>query len=101
MPELQIEKIADGPITCLRIGGAITEKLDGKKLAAGLKAKMLVVDFSGVTNISSFGIREWVAFNRAIEKSVEKVYIIGCAPAVMHEIQVVTDFVGKGLLFSF
>src|SRR5688572_6225257 len=88
-PKLDLEKVSDGPITCLRFRGIINEHFDGKKLGHQVKAKSLVLDLSGVEKISSFGIREWTAFTSIIDKSVDTTYLIGCAPRVISQMNMV------------
>jgi hypothetical protein len=100
-PTLEIEKFSEAAITCLKCRGTINEQLDGKHLAGTVKAKTLVLDLSGVEKISSFGIREWSAFIGAVEKNVDNIYLLGCTPRVINQINMVTNFVGRSLIFSF
>jgi anti-anti-sigma regulatory factor len=98
---LEVEKISEGPITCLRFRGTINEQFEGKKLGGSLRAKMLILDLSEVHKVSSFGIREWSAFTGVAEKSIERIYLIGCTPKVMNQLGMVSGLIGKGLIFSF
>lgn len=98
---IEIEKVSDGPITCLKLRGTINEQFEGKKLGSTVRAKVLVLDLSDVQRISSFGIREWGAFTNVIDRSCDKVYVIGCTPKVINQLGMVADFLGKGLIFSF
>src|SRR5690242_17264962 len=93
--KLEIERISEGDVTCLRVNGPLNESFDGRRFTSSIKARYLIIDLAGTTNISSFGIREWIAFHKALEGKVEKIYIIGCVPIVMHEVRVVHDFVGR------
>lgn len=99
--KIQIEKFSDGPIACLRFRGTIDETFDGKKLAATIKAKKLILDLGAVTKISSFGVREWLSFMGAVEKSVPQIYLINCTPKAVNQINMVANFVGRGHVFSF
>jgi anti-anti-sigma regulatory factor len=99
--QLQIEKITEGPITCVKFNGIINEKFEGKKTAAAIKAKKLVLDLGGVVRVSSFGVREWLDFIGVVGRTMDEFYLINCSPKVMNQLNLVTDFTGKGLVFSF
>jgi anti-anti-sigma regulatory factor len=98
---LEIEKFSEGPITCLRFKGTIDEKFEGKKLAGTIKAKKMVLDLGQVHKISSFGVREWLSFMNALEKAAQHIYLINCTPKVVNQINMVANFLGKALVFSF
>jgi anti-anti-sigma regulatory factor len=99
--KLAIEKFSEGTITCLRFKGTIDEKFEGKKLAGTIKAKKLVLDLGQVDKISSFGVREWLSFISTVEKNVQQLVLINCTPKVVNQINMVANFLGKGMVFSF
>ncbi len=100
-PRLNVEKVSDGKITSLKFSGTINESFEGKKLAASVRGKTLVVNFSEVRKVSSFGIREWTTFMRTVQRPGRKIYFIRCAPKIVNQINIVADFVGKAHVFSF
>jgi len=99
--KLKIEKLSDGAVTCLRLEGTIDESFDGKKLAATVKGETLVLDLGGVRKISSFGIREWVDFVGGAGERVQSLILVECSPKVVDQLNMVMNFAGKGLVFSF
>lgn len=99
--KLRLEKFADQEITCLRVIGGIDESFEGKKHAAGIKTPVVVLEMSGVDRVTSFGIREWSNFISVVNKSARETYLIGCSPKVVNQINMVSSFVGSGLVFSF
>src|SRR5688572_30524167 len=99
--KIAIEKFADGGIVCLRLSGTIDESFEGKKLAATVKGKTLVLDLADIKKISSFGIREWVDFIKTVSGSVDEIVLIECAPKVVDQLNMVGNFAGKGRVFSF
>ncbi len=99
--KLKIDKFADSGIMCLKFEGAIDEDFEGKKLAATVKAKTLVLDLGGIRKISSFGIREWVDFMNGLAKNVETIILLECAPKVVDQLNMVANFAGEGRVFSF
>jgi anti-anti-sigma regulatory factor len=100
-PKLTIERLTDGAITCLKLVGTIDEQFEGKKIAAGIKAPMLVLDLGGIERISSFGIREWVDFVAALGPRVGSLWFVECAPKVIDQFNMVANFGGAGHLVSF
>lgn len=99
--KIAIDKFSDGGIVCLKFSGTIDEAFEGKKLAATIKAKTLVLDLADIKKISSFGIREWVDFVKAVDSHVEEIVLIECAPKVVDQLNMVGNFAGKGRVFSF
>jgi hypothetical protein len=91
-PKLQIEKFADGAISCLKFNGMIDESFEGKKIAQSIKCDTLVLDLGGVKKISSFGIREWVDFMNAATKGAKTTVLIECAPKVVDQLNMVANF---------
>jgi anti-anti-sigma regulatory factor len=99
---LQVDKFIEGPITCLRLQGTINESFDGKRLASQIRARTLILDLGGIRKISSFGIREWTDFIKAVARGVDRIVAIECTPKVVDQLNMVSDFLGgKGQVFSF
>jgi hypothetical protein len=99
--KLRIDKASDGNITCLKLSGTIDEQFDGKKIAAGVKGGVLVLDLADIERISSFGIREWVDFITGISGKVQSLWFVECAPKVVDQFNMVANFGGAGSLVSF
>jgi anti-anti-sigma regulatory factor len=99
---LNIDRVVEGQVTCLRFNGVINEAFDGKRLAAGIKASTLVLDFGEIKRISSFGIREWAEFIQAVERNVQRIIAIEVTPKVVDQLNMVAQLLGaKGSVFSF
>jgi hypothetical protein len=99
--KLKIDKFADGPIVCLKFTGTIDEAFEGKKIAATIKARTLVLDLADIRKISSFGIREWVDFIGAVDKTTDEIFLLECSPKVVDQLNMVANFASKGKIFSF
>ncbi len=98
---LTVEKVSEGQIACLKFHGTLDETFDGKKLGATVRAQTLIIDLGSVVKISSFGLREWSDFMRGVEKSAKSIYLIECTPKVVDQFNMVANFAGKGLVYSF
>lgn len=99
--KLTIEKVANGNINCLRFVGTIDEAFEGKRLASTVRADTLILDLGQVNKISSFGLREWSDFIKAVERSVKRLYIVECTPKAVDQLNMVANFAGQGLVYSF
>ncbi len=98
--KLKIAKIVEGDIQCLRFIGTIDEDFNGAEVAEGVKGT-LIVDLGEVQRISSFGIREWVDFIKAVEDKTHAIYFIECSPKIIDQFNMVGNFGGKGRILSF
>ncbi|MDY0001980.1 MAG: STAS domain-containing protein [Polyangia bacterium] len=98
--KLKVTKIVEGDIMCLRFIGTIDEDFHGKSIAEGVKGT-LIVDLAEVKRISSFGIREWVDFIKAVEQNTHSIYFIECSPKIIDQFNMVANFGGRGKILSF
>ncbi len=98
--KLKVAKIVEGDIQCLRFIGTIDEDFNGADLAEGVKGT-LILDLGEVRRISSFGIREWVDFIKAVDEKTHAIYFIECSPKIIDQFNMVGNFGGKGKILSF
>ena len=99
--KLSTERITDGNVTCLRFSGTIDESFDGKRLASTIKTSVLILHMAEVVRVSSFGIREWADFLKAVERGADSILMVECSPRVVDQINMVANFAGKGRVYSF
>jgi hypothetical protein len=97
---LSSERSSDGTQTYIRIDGVINERLDGKRAAARIKSKSVVLNCAGVALITSYGVRAWFDFVRALERRKIELYFVECSTAFVRETNQVIDFVGPGQVVS-
>ncbi|MGM0596492.1 MAG: STAS domain-containing protein [Myxococcota bacterium] len=97
---LEVKKVVDNNILALQLNGNIDESFNGKQLADGLK-DILIIDFSGVKRISSFGIREWLEFLKIANDKCEAIYYIKAPSRIIDQFNMVANFGGKGEILSF
>lgn len=100
-PKLRLDKVSDGGITLVKLGGTIDEQFEGKKIAGGIKGGTLILELAEIERISSFGIREWVDFVSAVSQKVSSLWFVECAPKVIDQFNMVANFGGAGHLISF
>jgi anti-anti-sigma regulatory factor len=85
----------------LRLRGVIDEDNNLSGLVDRLGGDVLVVDASEVDRINSCGVRDWVNWLIAVEEMRFKVILIRCAPPIVTQINLVTNFVGDAVVHSF
>ena len=97
-PKVEIEHYPG--VSRVTLSGTIDERL-GKDAFASLKGRssMVVVDLDGVTRVTSFGVREWMAIIK--ELPTEKYWFIRCRPSIFSQFNLVAGFGGRGHVISF
>ncbi|MEM6733484.1 MAG: hypothetical protein AAF658_18135, partial [Myxococcota bacterium] len=63
-------------------------------------ADQLVLDLSGVRQVNSFGVREWIRALRGLN-GLSKLYFVDCAPRIIDQFNMVVGFDASGNLLTF
>lgn len=85
----------------LRLRGVIDEDNHLASLIPKLSGEVLVVDASEVERINSCGVRDWVNWLHGVEDAGLKVVLIRTSPSIVTQINLVTNFVGGSVVYSF
>lgn len=88
-------------VSFLKISGTIDED---NALAGSLKkieGRTVVIDLSGVERINSCGVRDWVNWLNDLEAAGKQAVLVRCSPCIVTQINLVHNFVGKGIVKSF
>lgn len=80
--------------------GAITEDADLRAVAALDTADPLSLDLSGVDQINSCGVREWIHFVRALTDAQHTFEFVRCSPAIVRQLNTIANFRGGGQVKS-
>jgi ABC-type transporter Mla MlaB component len=94
---IDVQTAADGQRVVLR--GAITETANFAALLSRL-APRTAIDLSGVERINSIGVREWINFVRQAAKPGRTVTLEKCSPAVVEQLNMISDFAGGAQIRS-
>ena len=81
-------------LTRVSISGDITESSDFSSLLSQ-PTSTLVLDLSGVNQINSCGVREWVNAIHALEKSGKALTFERCSFAVVSQLNMIASFRGN------
>ena len=84
--------------TVLSLSGVIDENAELSPLSS--VREDVVINMKAVRRINSFGVRAWIDAVRQIPNSVSLVFV-ECPPPVIDQCNMVTGFLGHGVLESF
>lgn len=85
----------------LQLGGVVDEDNNLRSLTARLEAETLILDLSDVDRINSCGVRDWVNWLGDLQSHGKRAVMIRCAPAIVAQANMVTNFLGDALILSF
>lgn len=80
--------------------GAITEESDFEVLTSLDGSGELSFDLSGIERINSCGVREWIHFVRRLGDARQSFELVRCSPAIVRQLNMITNFRGPGLVKS-
>lgn len=84
-----------GDVTQVALKGDITELADFSGLLPKLSGD-LVLDLADVQRINSCGLREWLSFVRALERTVKHFSLERCSVPVVAQLNMISAFQGGG-----
>src|SRR5262245_41700514 len=66
----------------------------------GNDVKSLVIDVSGMTRMTSFGVRQWLKAIDGLPKTIGDLYLLGCPTFFVDQLNMVLNFGGPGKVLS-
>lgn len=87
--------------TFVKISGVIDED---NRLASSLKkidGTTVVLDLEEIVRINSCGVRDWVNWINDLDARGKQVILVKCSPVIVTQLNVVNNFVGRGMVKSF
>ena len=87
------------PVLLVELSGELNEDADLDRLRRGL-AGQVVLHLAGVRRINSGGVREWVNFIDVLT-STHPVTLTHCSPAVVAQLNMISNFAGRARIASF
>jgi len=87
-----------GDAALVRVSGTVDEHFPGfGDLGA---ASTAVIDVSAVRFMTSFGVARWLRAMAAVPPSVRDVYLAGCPPIFVEQINMIMNFAGRAKILS-
>ncbi len=101
-PSLAIPPRALDDVAVVKLGARIDESFRGAERGATMSGSV-VLDLSAVVRISSFGVREWLQFQSAIDAQGPgvQVYLARCPEAFVTQLGMIRAFAGRCQVVSF
>jgi len=93
-----VDVAIEGDAALVTVTGLVDEQFSGFGQVA--KAKTLVIDVSGITRMTSFGVRQWLKAIDALSKSLTDVYLLGCPTFFVDQLNMVLNFGGPAKVLT-
>jgi DNA-directed RNA polymerase subunit RPC12/RpoP len=93
------DKTTLGKVTLLTLQGTLHNAFEGRRLAASLRTKKIIVSMRGVRRFASWGMTEWMDFLRT--NADRDLYLVECSTYAVGQINLVTGLLGHAKLVSF
>ncbi|HEX4417008.1 MAG TPA: serine/threonine-protein kinase, partial [Kofleriaceae bacterium] len=87
-----------GDVVLIGVTGLVDENFPGfGDLGA---AKTLILDVSGMTRMTSFGVRQWLKAMDAVPKAISDRYLLGCPTFFVDQLNMVLNFGGASKVLT-
>src|SRR5262245_38878090 len=87
-----------GDATLVSIAGLVDERFMG--FGDIRAARTVVLNVSGMTRMTSFGVRQWLKAMDALPKSLTDLYLLGCPTFFVDQLNMVLNFGGAGKVLT-
>ncbi|HTL37138.1 MAG TPA: serine/threonine-protein kinase [Kofleriaceae bacterium] len=93
-----LDRSQSGDVTVVRVTGLVDEKFAGFGNLG--TAKAIVIDVSGMTRMTSFGVRQWMKAMTAIPPAIADRYLLGCPMFFIDQLNMVLNFAGGAQILT-
>ena len=97
-PKSGVDQKSTGEASIVHVAGLVDEHFAGFGVAAG--QKVLVIDVSAMTRMTSFGVRQWLKAMDALPKTITDLYLLGCPTFFVDQLNMVLNFGGAGKVLT-
>jgi anti-anti-sigma regulatory factor len=98
--KVRVDKIIDGRVTYLRLGGDLNNTFPREKLAEGIEGQV-ILDVGAIPRVEPAGAAEWRGFISMVTPLVEATYLTGVQPAFLEKLCSPDDLGPKGVVLDF
>jgi len=88
-----VEVTIDGDVALVNVWGLVDEHFAGFGDIGD--AKVAILDVSGISRMTSFGVRQWLKSKDALPKTITDVYLVGCPTFFVDQLNMVLNFGGS------
>jgi serine/threonine protein kinase len=93
-----VELMAVGEVALVSVVGLVDEHFTGFGDVGGMKT--VVINVAGMTRMTSFGVRQWLKGMDALPKSIPDLYLLGCPPFFVDQLNMVLNFGGAAQVLT-
>src|SRR3954471_8986465 len=87
-----------GDATLVTISGLVDERFTGFGDIGA--PRTVVLQVSGMTRMTSFGVRQWLKAMDALPKSITDLYLLGCPTLFVNQLNMVLNFGGPAKILT-
>jgi serine/threonine protein kinase len=98
-PKAGVEAQNFGEVALVSVNGLVDEHFQGFG-AFGDGTRSIVLNVTGMTRMTSFGVRQWLKGMDAIPKTVTDLYLLGCPTFFVDQLNMVLNFGGQAQILS-
>ncbi len=94
-----VDCFVGGDVALVGVSGLIDEHFSGfGPIAEGIRT--VVINVSGMTRMTSFGVRQWLKGMDAMPKAVSDLYLLGCPTFFVDQLNMVLNFGGSAQVLT-
>ena len=93
-----VEVVNAGEAALVTVVGLVDEHFSGFGQLGG--AKTVVINVSGMTRMTSFGVRQWLKGMDALPKTISDLYLLGCPTFFVDQLNMVLNFGGAAQILT-
>src|SRR3954466_9667639 len=93
-----VELATTGDAALVTISGLVDERFTGFGDIAA--ARTVVLNVSGMTRMTSFGVRQWLKAMEVLSRSVAELYLLGCPTFFVDQLNMVLNFGGPAKILT-
>src|SRR5678815_5276381 len=97
-PKAGVDTITSNDVALVSVSGLVDEHFTGFG-TFGEGIKTVVINTSGMTRMTSFGVRQWLKGMDALPKGTD-LYLLGCPTFFVDQLNMVLNFGGFSLVVS-
>src|SRR5688572_25520332 len=93
-----VDVVKDGTAALIKVSGLVDERFMG--FGDVKDVKTAVIDVSGMTRMTSFGVRQWLKAMDGLPKSISDTYLIACPTFFVYQLNMVLNFGGTAKVIT-
>src|SRR5438445_331785 len=98
-PKAGVDLMTAGDVAVVSVVGLVDENFTGFG-SLGTGVKTVVINVTGMTRMTSFGVRQWLKGMDALPKTVADLYLLGCPTFFVDQLNMVLNFGGAGQVLT-